>query len=241
MSYANGPRIVTDGLVCCLDAANRKSYAGTGTTWYDLSGRNNDAVAINMPDYRTDYNGVLDFNGTNDGLRITSSDWAQSNTSLSVFAWIYKQGEAEVNNQYSAIVNNSNDSTNTYGFSFFVRPALSYGSVLSGWTTAINNGAGSVFDTNYVIQNNTWYLVGMTVASGSTSTIKYYSNGSLISSHPVSGQRFNNVNKTSIGQYAERNQYEFNGYIPQVQIYNRVLSANEVQQNYNALKGRFGL
>jgi hypothetical protein len=38
MSYANGPRIVTDGLVCCLDAANRKSYPGSGTTWYDLSG-----------------------------------------------------------------------------------------------------------------------------------------------------------------------------------------------------------
>ena len=38
MSYSNGPRIATDGLVLCLDAGNSKSYSGSGTTWNDLSG-----------------------------------------------------------------------------------------------------------------------------------------------------------------------------------------------------------
>jgi hypothetical protein len=241
MSYANGPKIVTDGLVLCLDAANRKSYPGTGTAWNDLSGNGNNGVLRNGPQYIANNGGIFDFDGTDDGVRITSSDWCQANTSLSVFAWIYRQGEAQVNNHYLSIVNNSDDSILQYGFSFYVRPALTYGSKLSGWTKAINNGATTTFDTNYVISLNTWYYVGMTVQSASTSTIKYYGNGNLISSHSVSGQRFNNITKTSIGQFAERNEYEFNGYIPQVSIYNRVLSANEVQQNYNALKGRYGL
>jgi len=38
MGASGGPDIVTDGLVLCLDAADKISYSGSGTTWSDLVG-----------------------------------------------------------------------------------------------------------------------------------------------------------------------------------------------------------
>ena len=48
MSFHHSPRIVTNGLVFYLDAANPKSYSGTGTDWFDLSGNGNDGTGVNM-------------------------------------------------------------------------------------------------------------------------------------------------------------------------------------------------
>jgi hypothetical protein len=51
MSLIHSPRIVTDGLVLCLDAGNPKSYTGSGTTWTDLSGNGNNGTLTNSPTY----------------------------------------------------------------------------------------------------------------------------------------------------------------------------------------------
>ena len=61
-----GPNIVTNGLVLALDAASERSYPGSGTTWYDLSGQGAHAEAVNMPTYNS--NGYFEFDGTNDEL-----------------------------------------------------------------------------------------------------------------------------------------------------------------------------
>jgi hypothetical protein len=72
MSYTNGPKIVTDGLVLCLDAANRKSYPGSGTTWNDLSGNGNVATLVNGVGYNSNNGGSLTFDGVDD-YAITST------------------------------------------------------------------------------------------------------------------------------------------------------------------------
>ena len=61
MAYRNGPKIVTDGLVLCLDAAIGKSYPGSGNTWYDLSGNGNNCTLYNSPSFLNDNIGCLDF------------------------------------------------------------------------------------------------------------------------------------------------------------------------------------
>ena len=65
MAYRNGPKIVTDGLVLCLDAAIGKSYPGSGTTWYDLSGNGNNGTIVNAT-FNSSNNGTIYLDGTDD-------------------------------------------------------------------------------------------------------------------------------------------------------------------------------
>jgi len=60
-----GPNIVTSGLVLQLDAANTKSYPGSGTTWTDLSGNGNNGTLTNSPTFSSANGGIFTFNGTN--------------------------------------------------------------------------------------------------------------------------------------------------------------------------------
>jgi len=66
MATTGGPDIITDGLILALDAASERSYPGTGTTWYDLSGQGAHAEAVNMPTWNS--NGYFEFDGINDEL-----------------------------------------------------------------------------------------------------------------------------------------------------------------------------
>ena len=66
MAFGNGPRIVNNGLVLCLDASDRNSYPGSGTTWFDVSGKNNNSSLNNGPTYSSDNNGTIVLDGTND-------------------------------------------------------------------------------------------------------------------------------------------------------------------------------
>ena len=67
----NGPNIVTSGLVLSLDAANTKSYPGSGTTWFDISGNNNHFTLFNSPTYNS--LGYFELDGTNDYIRSTNT------------------------------------------------------------------------------------------------------------------------------------------------------------------------
>lgn len=73
MSYHNGPKIVSEGLVLYLDAANSKSYSGTGTTWTDLSGNSNNATLVNGPTYSSLNGGGIVLDATDDFISITPS------------------------------------------------------------------------------------------------------------------------------------------------------------------------
>ena len=61
MSFGNGPRIVTDGLILSLDAADKNSYPGSGTVWTDLSGNNNTFELYNAASYSNNGNGSISF------------------------------------------------------------------------------------------------------------------------------------------------------------------------------------
>ena len=64
MALAHNPRIVTDGLVLCLDAANSKSYPGSGTTWYDISGNGYNATLVGTVGHSSTFGGVFSVNGS---------------------------------------------------------------------------------------------------------------------------------------------------------------------------------
>ena len=87
MALAHSPRIVTDGLVLHLDAANTKSYSGSGTDWKDFSGKDNDTTLVNSPTYSSNNAGYFNFDGSNDSVTLPTLDIAGNELTFSV--WNY--------------------------------------------------------------------------------------------------------------------------------------------------------
>jgi hypothetical protein len=80
MGIAYNPRTITDGLVLCLDAANPKSYPGSGTIWTDLSGNGNNGTLVNGVGYNSGNLGSLVFDGVDDVINLSSSSSIQNLT-----------------------------------------------------------------------------------------------------------------------------------------------------------------
>jgi hypothetical protein len=220
MGITYNPRIVTDGLVLALDAANTKSYPGTGTTWTDLSGRGNTGTLTLGPTYSSANGGSLSFNGSTQYAPIgtsafpfgssagTLSCWAKTNTISGSFSWIVSYGTPGAGQSRFLGINAS-----TYYFGGYGDDITASG-----------------------VPANTWInMVG--VYDGTNASM--YVNGSLVSG--PTAKTWNTVaNNSQIGRQVNSTEY-WNGNIAQVSIYNRALSAAEVSQNFNALRGRYGI
>ena len=88
MGTGYNPRIITDGLVLCLDAANTRSYPGTGATWTDLKGSNNGTLT-NGPTFSNDNGGGIVFDGTDDDVDFSTSFLdVSANQGVTISAWI---------------------------------------------------------------------------------------------------------------------------------------------------------
>ena len=225
MSYANGPRIVTDGLVLHLDAGNRKSYPGSGSTWYDLSGNSNNGTIRNSTVFSDDSRGCLSFDAADEEVWLTVPE---VNTTAggynSVQFWMNWTG---------------NDQAFPMEFS---QARLWY--VASVNAFGFNRGAGD----NYGIPNGSslagsWrHIVAIFYNGSQTSNLLYVDGISQsLSQRAGSSGSVNASSQVTIAGYRGGNSYAFYGKIAAFQIYNRKLSSDEVTQNYNALKGRFGL
>jgi hypothetical protein len=215
MSYANGPRIVTDGLILYWDVANTKSYTSGSSTIYDLSGNNNNGtVASSYITYSSDFRGVVEFNGTSNS-RITIA-----NTSFD------KRSGA-----YTAI------GAARYSGSPRQRIITSFNNWLLGhWSSGTESyyAVGTIKLTSSSPNDTNWRIYAGT-GNTSTDSWNFYINGAFRignsggSEGPYGIQIGGLSSENSVGQFSF------------LQFYNRVLTADEILQNYNALKGRFGL
>jgi len=230
MALAHSPRIVTDGLVLCLDAGNTKSYTGSGTTWTDLSGNGNNGSLVNGVGYNSNNGGSLSFDGTDDYVAVSNLGLS-SNT---LEGWINShtnQGGSTGDTIVSALGYYSRVQVEKYTYIGFL------GS--NTLTFRIDDGSTShkqVADVTYMI--NQWYHVALTYNSSNGSTVAYVNGSSVGSTTATTGIVFNNT-PNSIAR-AENGKY-FDGFVSTARIYNRALTASEVQQNFNALRGRFGI
>ena len=232
MGLIHSPRIVTDGLVLALDASNVKSYGGSGTTWTDLSTEGNN-VTINGATYNSGSPSYFEFDGTNDyldaGSALSDSYW-QANWTASL--WVYL------------------DSLNTSGGS-------SMGHVF------FHHGSQSTYSGLHLIQRQSKYHFGLFFADmGSTSTPstttwvnlvytlnnttklgQIYINGSLDNSSTLSSSYNGSGSNCRIGgkTWGSHSDGWLDGRIGNVLCYDTVLTASEVKQNFDALRGRFGI
>lgn len=229
MSLAHSPSIVTNGLILCLDAANVKSYPGSGTNWYDLSGNNRNGTLTNGPSYNTTNGGILTFDGVNDYIDCGSVPAiGNSLIGLTVSVWLYTTSSST----RCIVENGTTYTTNT--FYLFQENA-------SNFTFSVYGGAYDVVFSNYAYQLNTWYnLVGVW-SSGTRNTL--YTNGvdtSGTRGGSVQTAVINGNTNLMVGSRAG-SQYHFQGSIASVIIYNRALTQTEVTKNFNAHRGRYGI
>lgn len=238
MAGSTGPNIVEDGLVLAVDAANKKSYPGSGTTWNDLSGNGYDGTLINGPTFNSEKGGSLVFDGSND-IVLTSNNLMSS---LGVFSGV--DNDVAYSMECVFKLNSYPTGVGTSGMSLMGH-ASSGGIGLQVFNSGgyyINFGYRSnnnITFTNQAISTNTWYHTVCTRPTGGSSvTVSYYINGILKSSGTTDLRVDYTAARFQIGSAESRIGY-LNGHVAFGRVYNRVLSADEVLQNYNATKTRF--
>jgi len=223
MSTRYNARIVSDKLMLHLDAANTKSYIGSGTSWVDISGKGNNGTLTNGPTFSSDNLGSIVFDGSNDHVVLNSSFQVSTSGTYSFEAWIYKTATA----------------TNNVG----VLISGGYGGDKDGIFIASEEFAGTtikVFSANGDV--NAIYYNGVSQPlSGSNGTNATYNLNEWIHI-AVTGITVDSTDGGAhhIGQN-NNNTNEFAGRIANLKVYDRELTATEVRQNYDALRGRFGL
>lgn len=221
--------IITDGLVLFLDAGNKNSYPGSGTTWYDLSSHGTNGTLINGVSYSSSNGGSFSFDGTDDYITISS----YSNINLNegtICAWV-KYTDISTNRvvvSYGGngadrgfLLQNENNVANKIGFSTF-------------------RGAGSSSYSSNTVSSplvNTWiYQVGWYNLTQN----KIFINGYLHNMTTSTSSSLLSATNLWLGNEPNRSYY-FVGNIGAVHIYNRSLSSAEILSNYYSTKSRFGL
>ena len=203
-------------------------------------------VLFNGPTYSSANGGAIVFDGVNDYGRINSFS-ADSNPALSVFCWIYPKNltsEQFGGNYLNWIINKRNiiePNSNSCQLS-----ALNSYPVVNMWDS--NNTAIAPSPTEIIAPNSTsafqlnrWYYTGFTTDGTNGGSLKIYINDSVNYSGTLTGNRGIATKPIDIGKTGWFDSFFWNGNISQVSIYNRALTASEIQQNFNALRGRFGI
>ena len=219
MAYAFGaPSIVQDGLVFYVDAANKDSYSGSGTTVNDLI-NNNITGNMSGATYATSNAGVFNFDGSSDEIDFSTLN-ITGNFTISLWA------DTNSTSYQSAIQLSNSTTTGTNDSTIFVRNT--YEANRWGFYDGSTVLLGAVLDLNR------WYNLVMTKNS-TTYTI-------FLNAEQENQNTKNNINIEDflLGRRSYSNFY-YNGNIATTQVYNRELSVSEIKQNYNALKGRFSL
>jgi hypothetical protein len=233
MATSYSPKIVTDGILVLLDAGNIKSYISGSTTWYDLSTKNNTGTLISGSQFNSASNGSILFDGIEDYVSIPHNNQLNISSSMTLGCWV---------NLNSLPIDPS------LGFSMIGKGSTS-GSI-GGYAFRIDGPTTGTYTINLVkyflsdqranlpsLNTNTWYNF---VAVQTANDVKYYVNGIYVGQYNNSQTYQTNSINLSIGKDRTAEQF-FPGRIAFVFMYNRELSANEVLQNFNATRGRFGV
>ena len=230
MGLYYNPTIITDGLVLALDAANQKSYPGSGTTWSDLSANGNNGTLTNGPTFSSSNQGSIVFDGTNDYVVCaSSSSFAFGTGDFTLEMWINHGTSGSSYTHLFSLPDQNTFSLKAYdagtlGELYFYTPSFDTYTTIPTATT-----------NDWTLDRNTWnhivFLRRSSVAYG-------YKNGSLKGSKTAFTNNFTaqtlNIGWGFGAEYRSKN-------IALARIYNRALTANEIYQNFAAGRGRYGI
>ena len=233
MAFNYSPKVVTDGLVLYLDAANTKSYPGSGITWTDLS-RSGNSSELKGPTFNSGNGGSIVFDGTNDYVEIQNQIQFDQTDPFTLSSWV---NSPNVSNEL--IINNENILYTGYRLNINVNANIEI-----GLRSSISDDIA--IETLNSINAGTWYhIVGTYDGHSNVSGMKIYINGVEEDTNTISNTLTSSTlsnQKTLLGIRKSSSPPDpLMGNIANVQIYNRALSTIEITQNYNATRTRFGL
>lgn len=231
MAFHHSPRIVQDGLTFAVDPANNRSHVSGSTTATDIISGANGSFTANTQ-FLSQNQGVFDFDGTGDYINFSSHQVLDTSAAFTIAVWAYLDSFSP--DQYPGMVRLKTDQATGFimgfsdqsGYEFYAGSSANFVTIYSG------------IDTSEVL--NKWVYATVTYnGSGRTSNGNYklYLNGVSKTVSNTAGFSATD-NNTRIGM-GNTTSTEWNGQMSAVHAYNRELSATEILQNYNALRGRF--
>lgn len=220
------PKIVTDRLVLHLDAGQQNSYAGIGTVWTDLSGLGNNGTLTNGPSYNSSNAGNIVFDGSNDYVVTTRNTQISGSSARTICVMCCPTTMSS--GVFYSVTKIGSGTGNGRLFEILIRDNLIVGHF---WGTGFTSNAAS----GKTLLNNYSYL--SMVYNGTT--VSYYVDGYF------KGSRTHSLSTNNTPLYAGIKEFSshanFIGRISSVKLYNRALTANEILQNFQALRGRYGI
>ncbi len=235
--------IVQSGLVLNLDAGVSSSYPGSGTTWTDLSGNGNNGFLLNGVGFDGGNGGSLVFNSIN--KRISSSFVYELFDEYTLSCWMRRLS----NNNFQVLI--AGEIGNNMGMGIRISSSSLLFHTYDG-----DFGSGvdrTLLSVNDVINENAWYSVASTVVRTETiphssaysltsGIVKLYVNGEELGISSFSNARLYTKRWLTIAAPSGNNlSRNFIGNVAQASIYNRALTPQEIQQNFNAYRRRFGI
>jgi hypothetical protein len=241
MAINAGPKIIEDGLVFCVDAANPRSYPGAGTIWYDLSNNNYDGTLINGASFDSANAGSISFDGTNDRADFPSGIM---DTGTITVCWWQKGWDGA---RRVTILEMGTTSDEVYGGGGIYFNEGTNGGELQFRLFILNNTnvterISVQSATKFNNLADTWkYCVVNWDGTTNAGNMKIYIDGEFDNQNNGG----NSVQKNWLGPWIigdgiqSSQLVNYQGSIASLSIYNRVLSAEEIRRNYNSTRGRF--
>jgi len=233
MAFNYSPKIVTDGLVLYMDAANSKSYVSGSTTWNDISRSGNNGTLTNGPTFNSSNGGSIVFDGVDD--RVSRTTNINTGQNFTVNAWIYP---TLLGITRRAVAASSYNYTGQNGWFF----ASGGGGTNNAFFLSVGNDNAYRVAAANTLSLSQWVYISAVCQNGGGS-INLYKNG-VETSYALTSLSTNTLIYTypqfNVGYRDTAGLTDpYTGNIAQVTIYNKTLTASEVLQNYNATKGRY--
>lgn len=210
-----------------MDAGNKRSYPGSGTLWSDASSTGgNDGTLVNGPVYSSANGGLLDFDGVDDYISSTSTSTTNLTGTMTCECWFKLDATAS---DWVRVFGKGDSTNRTFGLwyntgsSYFLYQRYGTASVDCIVSQTVNTG---VWYQMVGVSNgtaHTLYLNGSSVATATSGSATFYSSSE---GYRVGGATFHTYH---------------NGPISIVRLYNVALTADQVLQNFNATRGRYGI
>lgn len=231
-SYVSG-NLVTDGLVLYLDAANTKSYTSGSTIWNDLTINGINGTLINGPIFNNQNMGGIIFDGGNDYINFGNPSQLNFTGSMTCCCWFYRSNSVTTNLRLLS-KGGAGASASENGFSFF-------GSNTSLSWSVTNNAVRTIINTGEILEiNKPYYIVGIVDKNLNQSLL--YLNGLFLTSSTLSNSgTMVGAATFEVGRASTLSSLNWVGGVYGVQIYDRPLSQQEITQNFNSIRGRYGI